>query len=96
MAFTISSKTNQPSSNSVDHEEPETLNTITSHLYLKPSHTTESIDKDVVLRRIRNRKRVNKVRSVLQAIFSSPSSEKAVDKVTMPRQMWLEDAFSAP
>ncbi|KAF5204011.1 Histone-lysine n-methyltransferase [Thalictrum thalictroides] len=96
MAFTVSSKTNQPSSNSVDHEETETLNTITRHLYLKPTHTTESIDKDVILRRIRNRRRVNKVQSVLQAMFGSPSSEKAVDKVTMPSQMWLEDTFSAP
>ncbi|KAF9608877.1 hypothetical protein IFM89_011915 [Coptis chinensis] len=98
MAFTLSSKTNHSekqnkiNNNSVDQEEePEIQPTITRHLYLKPTHSTETLEKDAVLRRIRHCKRVNKVQNALQAMFGSPfSGGSTVDKT------WLEDAFSAP
>ncbi|KAF6155752.1 hypothetical protein GIB67_007399 [Kingdonia uniflora] len=77
---------------SVDVEnQTDVQMTITSHLYLKPTHTSEPMDKDVVLRRIRQRKRVYRFRNALQAILSSPFSRKNEGE-----KKWLDDAFSAP
>nr|DAD46885.1 TPA_asm: hypothetical protein HUJ06_016822 [Nelumbo nucifera] len=67
MDFIVSSKTHPTFSESEkidysgDREDPETQNPITSRLYLKPSHASETLDKDDVLRRIRHHKRVNKI-----------------------------------
>lgn len=47
------------------------------------------MDKEVVLRRIRQRKRVNKFRAALQALLSSPFSK------TTPDNSWLDDPFAA-
>ncbi|KAJ4962925.1 hypothetical protein NE237_022864 [Protea cynaroides] len=74
-----------------DREEAETLNTVSSHLYLKPSQNSETLDKDQILRRIRHRKRVNKVSNALQALLSSPFSSKSIAEPN-----WLDDAFPAP
>lgn len=79
-------------------DEHETTNTVTSQLHLKsPAQTSETLDKDVVLRRIRHHKCVNKVRSAFQALVSSASPGQA-DRVSAYEQKWLEqdDAFSAP
>ncbi|MCL7036983.1 hypothetical protein MKW94_023377 [Papaver nudicaule] len=96
-----------------DHEEQddqsETANPIiSSHLYLKPTHTSQSLDKDVVLRRIRQRRRVTKVRNAFQAFLTFPkfSSKTAAATDTDANKdnassthhqvKWLDDAFAAP
>ncbi|KAJ4966319.1 hypothetical protein NE237_018168 [Protea cynaroides] len=81
-----------------EREETETPNTVTRHLYLKPAHTSETLDKDQLLRRIRHRKRVNKFRNALLALLRSPfsSSSGVPDKVPVHHESWLDDAFSAP
>ncbi|PIN19109.1 hypothetical protein CDL12_08220 [Handroanthus impetiginosus] len=82
-----------------ENELQEQENPVTSHLYLKPAHTTGTLDKTVVLRRIRHRKRVNKVKSAVQALFSSPfTSVKTDDKKTssVGQIRWADDAFAAP
>ncbi|KAL2242052.1 UNVERIFIED_CONTAM: hypothetical protein Sindi_0323200 [Sesamum indicum] len=78
-----------------DEDNPAGL--VTSHLYLKPAHATGTLDKAVVLRRIRHRKRVNKVKSAVQALLSSPFASNADDKKTsVVRIRWADDAFAAP
>uniref|UniRef100_A0A2N9G0R5 Uncharacterized protein n=1 Tax=Fagus sylvatica TaxID=28930 RepID=A0A2N9G0R5_FAGSY len=77
-----------------EQEVPETQNPVTSHLYIKPTHSTQPLDKEVVLRRIRQRKRVNKVKATFQALVSSPFSAKP-DKVSVHKKKWADDAFAA-
>ncbi|OVA18602.1 hypothetical protein BVC80_1831g152 [Macleaya cordata] len=78
-------------------EEPdEVLKSSTSRLYLmKP---TETLDKDVILRRIRHIRRVNKVRDAVQTLLRSPPfSGYYNDEVSVMEKQWLAmDAFSAP
>lgn len=52
---------------------------VTSHLQLKcdPNNKTGTLDKEVVLRRIRQRKRVNKLRSFVGSFFPSAKSPGA-------------------
>ncbi|KAI3895358.1 hypothetical protein MKW92_027796 [Papaver armeniacum] len=94
-----------------DHEEQddqlETVNpVISSHLFLKPTHTSQSLDKDVVLRRIRQRRRATKVRNAFQSFLTFPKfSSKTVAATdankdngssTHHQVKWLDDAFAAP
>lgn len=72
-----------------EEEEEGQQQVVSSQLYLKPT------DKEVVLRRIRHRKRVNKVKSAVQTLFSSPfASDNKTGSVTQIR--WADDAFAAP
>lgn len=80
--------------NTEELEDSSTNNNdaVSSHLFLRPTHTTETLDKDVVLRRIRHRKRVNSVKSALKGFMGCPVSSK-------PHQVsvkWVDDAFAAP
>lgn len=75
-------------------ELAETQNPVTSHLYLKPAHSSQSLDKEEVLQRIRQRKRVNKIGGALQALFKVSSSPKP-NKVSAPQKRWVDDAFAA-
>ncbi|KDP38441.1 hypothetical protein JCGZ_04366 [Jatropha curcas] len=75
-----------------DQEDAENLNAVTSHVYLKPAHRNETLDKEMVLRRIRQRKRHNKVRATLQRLFGPPVSSKT-DNISI---RWVDDAFAAP
>nr|GMC57086.1 hypothetical protein DM860_005020 [Ipomoea batatas] len=80
MAFAIS-KNQQPSSPSPlsdqENSAEETKASVTRHLYLKkssssPSSAREALDRDVVLRRIRHHKRMEKARRNLRAVFGGP------------------------
>ncbi|GAV86775.1 hypothetical protein CFOL_v3_30201 [Cephalotus follicularis] len=75
-----------------EDKETQSHNPITSQLYLRSSSThtsSHALDKEVVLKRIRRHKYLNKVRGVFQALRSSPRSAKI-------EQEWLDqgDAFS--
>ncbi|CAK9151535.1 unnamed protein product [Ilex paraguariensis] len=101
MAFMISK--HQPSfseaaekvSVSDQRDETEIINSVTSQLYLKSSsssahHTSEkALDKDVVLRRLRHHKCLNRIKNTFGALLSTTPSGGQ-------RQKWLEqdDAFS--
>lgn len=63
---------------------------IATHLYLKPNTNGAPLDREVVLRRIRHRKRVRVVQALLTSPFSSNKSA-----VSSPRVKWLDDAFAA-
>nr|GMC59543.1 hypothetical protein DM860_005020 [Ipomoea batatas] len=81
MAFAIS-KNQQPSSPSPlsdqENSAEETKASVTRHLYLKKSSSSpsssarEALDRDVVLRRIRHHKRMEKARRNLRAVFGGP------------------------
>ncbi|KAF5740729.1 hypothetical protein HS088_TW11G00807 [Tripterygium wilfordii] len=77
-----------------DQEDPEISNSVTTHLYLKPAHTTQTLDREVVLRRIRNRKRVNKIKAALLSLFGSPISSET-EKTSVDKKRWVDDAFAA-
>ncbi|TKY75115.1 hypothetical protein E2542_SST03881 [Spatholobus suberectus] len=52
---------------------------VTSQLCIKPIQNSQKLDKEVVLRRIRYRKRMNKVRSAVGAfLFSTDTSDASV------------------
>ncbi|EXC07346.1 hypothetical protein L484_021254 [Morus notabilis] len=72
---------------------------VTSHLYLKPAHSSQTLDKEVVLQRIGQRKRANKLRAALQALIRLPTKPKSNTndkKVSFPQKRWVDDAFAAP
>ncbi|THU74966.1 hypothetical protein C4D60_Mb04t38960 [Musa balbisiana] len=73
-------------------DENQGGNPVTSCLYLKPDAERRSLDRVVVLRRIRYRKRVNQFRAALMS-FLKPKI--AVEKDGDP-DAWLHDAFSSP
>ncbi|KAF8410602.1 hypothetical protein HHK36_003134 [Tetracentron sinense] len=78
-----------------DDREREEPKHVTSQLYLKPTHASESLDKHILLQRIRQHKRINKVQTALKGLMSSPFSGRT-DDFTVHEQIWLEDTFSAP
>lgn len=75
-----------------DQDDPETLNSVTKHVRLKHAHSTETLAKEEVLRRIRQRKGANKVRATVQALVGALFSSKT-DTVSI---RWVDDAFAAP
>lgn len=77
-----------------EEDQQEEDGVVSSHLYLKPAHTTGTLDKAVVLRRIRHRKRVNKLKSAVRSLVSSPAADGNENPV--PRVRWVDDAFAAP
>lgn len=77
------------SHNDQDSNETESVTSVSSQLYLKSSH--QSLDKNVVLRRLRHHKCLQKVRGNLQALLDSSSTMDYEHK-------WLEqgDVFCSP
>ncbi|KAB1220511.1 hypothetical protein CJ030_MR3G015764 [Morella rubra] len=71
-----------------------TQNPHISRLYIKSTNSAQPLDREVVLRRIRQRKRVNKIKSTLQALFGLPFSGKP-EKVSAHEKRWVDDAFAA-
>jgi len=59
------------------------------------------VDKEVILRRIRHRRTLHKVKSAVQALFTSPFSTTADTSLNhevsvQPPPKWLDDNFAAP
>jgi hypothetical protein len=81
------------STNTHTKDQEILINSVTSFIYLKPVHPTETRDKEEVLQRIRQRKRVNKVRDRLQGFLGWLFSSKSENKVSAK---WVDDAFAAP
>lgn len=80
---------------------------VTTHLSLKPAHSTERLDKEVVLRRIRHRKRESKIKfSAPQPLLNSklplaskstaPDHNNSKSRSTPLMIKWADDAFAAP
>jgi len=57
-------------------KDTETPDFVSTHICIKRIHTTQTLDREVVLRSIRQRRRVNKVKSVFQTLFGFPLTSK--------------------
>lgn len=62
----------------IREDTTETPAFVSTHINLKRT-TTEPLDREVILRRIRQRRRANKVRSVFQLLFGLPFLSKKQD-----------------
>ncbi|CAN6334770.1 unnamed protein product [Urochloa humidicola] len=70
---------------------------VTSFLYLHPG--AGSLDRDAVLRRIRHRRRHNRLRDTLRSMLQAPQppEPESMDGAAERQLPWpLDDAFSAP
>ncbi|KAF5738187.1 hypothetical protein HS088_TW13G01083 [Tripterygium wilfordii] len=89
MAFVFSET--PASLNHSENTHKEALSPVTTQLHLKSSTQSsshEALDKEVILRRIRHRRSLNKVRTALQNLVGgSEQANKWVD---------CEDVFSKP
>ncbi|KAL2346356.1 hypothetical protein Fmac_000356 [Flemingia macrophylla] len=78
---------------STEEEELEELEkkdfvSVSSQLCIKkPVYNSQKLDKEVVLRRIRHRQRINKLRSSVEAFLFSTDTRQG--------KTWLDDAFAA-
>uniref|UniRef100_A0ACD5YJQ1 Uncharacterized protein n=1 Tax=Avena sativa TaxID=4498 RepID=A0ACD5YJQ1_AVESA len=71
---------------------------VTSRLYLhRPGPGAGALEKDAVLRRIRHRRRANRLRDTLRSLLvqqqqgAAPETERDAEQPA-----WLDDAFSSP
>ncbi|KAE9614348.1 hypothetical protein Lalb_Chr05g0226961 [Lupinus albus] len=100
MAFMISetqpgfSEKKMQNVENLEGKETENVGAISSQLHLKPSLSSsskaskpQSLDKQVVLRRIRQRKSYNKVKSVLQALVGK---SEANNSASSQESKWLQ------
>jgi hypothetical protein len=79
-----------------EEEEEESVFNVTSQLFLKPIENCKNLDKEVVLRRIRHRKRMNKVRAAVGAIFLGSSANNTENgDAYVQHKRWVDDAFAA-
>ncbi|KAG7594376.1 hypothetical protein ISN45_Aa01g031320 [Arabidopsis thaliana x Arabidopsis arenosa] len=70
-------KPNEKAKNKIKiREDTETPDFVSTHICIKRIHTTQTLDREVILRRIRQRRRANKVRSVFQLLFGFPFTSK--------------------
>ncbi|GMN29818.1 hypothetical protein TIFTF001_002572 [Ficus carica] len=90
MAFVVSEAPQSLSESEADRKATLKDSPITSQLYLKSS-SSKALNKEVVLRRIRHHKCLNKVRSAFQGLLTTSHEEDA-------HQKWLDqnDNFSSP
>ncbi|XAR61823.1 hypothetical protein NMG60_11016347 [Bertholletia excelsa] len=91
----LSENIDESNNNTQDREEFEGPGRVSSHVYLKPAHSAETLDEAVVLRRIKHRKRMNRVRTAVQALLSSPFAAHP-EQVSVHEKRWVDDAFAAP
>ncbi|KAF2283653.1 hypothetical protein GH714_013279 [Hevea brasiliensis] len=91
MAFVISQS--QQSLTAEDKENHTQLGPVSTQLHLKSSSkpSSRALDKEVILRRLRHHKSMNKVRNALQALASSSERE---DMVSTNQQSLTEDTLT--
>lgn len=61
------------------HNDIEISDFVSTHIRIKRTHATQTLDREVILRCIRQRRRANKVRSVFQLLFGLPFLSKKHD-----------------
>lgn len=104
MAFVISrtesalSETEKASHHHREDKDSATVGAISSQLHLKsslsPKASSQTLNKQVVLQRIRQRKSLNRIKSAFEGLLGSSEGNTA----SAYEEMWLQqdDAFSAP
>lgn len=98
MDFLLSkSEPSLPEDEKVQHEKGER---ITSQLYLRTSPSqngnSQALNKDVILRRIRHHKCLNKIRSAFQPVFSTSHTTAEADLISAEEWLVTGDVFSSP
>lgn len=82
-----------------DLKHSEENDYITRQVCLRSStrNSTEALDKQIVLKRIRHHKYLSKLKSTFQALVTNDGSEQA-NTVAVHQHRWLDhdDAFSSP
>ncbi|KAI4987039.1 hypothetical protein ZWY2020_019839 [Hordeum vulgare] len=69
---------------------------VTSRLYLhRPGPGAGALEKDAVLRRIRHRRRANRLRDTLRSLLVL-QQQAAPEPEEGERPAWLDDAFTSP
>ncbi|KAF2589651.1 hypothetical protein F2Q70_00038287 [Brassica cretica] len=68
-------KSNNKGKNKIPQDN-ETPDFVSTHIYIRRIPSTQALDREVVLQRIRQRRRANKVRSVFQLLFRFPFLSK--------------------
>ncbi|KAI5403040.1 hypothetical protein KIW84_050586, partial [Lathyrus oleraceus] len=77
-------------------EDEESVMSVTSQLSMKPIENCKNLNKEVVLRRIRHRKRMNKVRAAVGGIFRGSSKDTGDGgEGSVQQKRWVDDAFAA-
>ncbi|CAI8599910.1 unnamed protein product [Vicia faba] len=77
-------------------EDEESVISVTSQLTMKPIENCKNLNKEVILRRIRHRKRMNKVRAAVGGIFRGSSKDSGDGgEGTVQHKRWVDDAFAA-
>ncbi|KAK1626140.1 hypothetical protein QYE76_000455 [Lolium multiflorum] len=70
---------------------------VTSRLYLhRPGPGAGPLEKDAVLRRIRHRRRANRLQDTLRSLLVLQQAAPEPDGDGERPAAWLEDAFSSP
>ncbi|KAK9164042.1 hypothetical protein Syun_004944 [Stephania yunnanensis] len=70
---------------------------VTTKLYLKSTSSNGKVEKEQVMRRIRQRRRINKARSFVQRLMGWTSGQSGgAETREHNTNSWLDDAFSAP
>ncbi|PWA54646.1 hypothetical protein CTI12_AA431970 [Artemisia annua] len=78
-----------------DYDEDNTSRCVSRRLYLKPTHASGNLDKQVILKRIRRRKRMNLVKSTINSLFATKTTPPTGN--SSPNKMrWIDDPFAAP
>ncbi|GMH06439.1 hypothetical protein Nepgr_008279 [Nepenthes gracilis] len=93
MDFTISKK--QPPTSEVKDEHQAEGDVVISSQLRVISSSDKPLDKDVVLRRIRHHKNLNKFNRAFKALLMNGSAATAAS-IPDPEWLDLEDAFSTP
>ncbi|KAM7514170.1 hypothetical protein LguiA_003753 [Lonicera macranthoides] len=105
MSSIVSKNKHKLASSDQDRINTESSSHISSHIYLKPAHSSEPLDKEVVLRRIRQKRRANKFRASVQALFGSFLASKTDNNESngngkvvssVDEKKWVDDAFASP
>uniref|UniRef100_A0A0D9Y126 Uncharacterized protein n=1 Tax=Leersia perrieri TaxID=77586 RepID=A0A0D9Y126_9ORYZ len=95
MASMVSKNSSPARHDGVDGDCGAAMPVITSCIYLhRPEPGAGALDKDAVLRRIRHRRRANRLRESLQSLLLTAAPETA--EKDGERLTWLDDAFSSP
>ncbi|CAK8568958.1 unnamed protein product [Lathyrus sativus] len=77
-------------------EDEESVMSVTSQLSMKPIENCKNLNKEVILRRIRHRKRMNKVRAAVGGIFRGFSKDSGDGgEGSVQQKRWVDDAFAA-
>ncbi|MFS7952312.1 hypothetical protein Hanom_Chr07g00605511 [Helianthus anomalus] len=79
-----------------DQDDDTSVDGVTSYIYLNRPKATVTLDKQVVLSRIRRRKCMNLVKSTINSLFRSTTTTPPPGTSSAKKIRWADDPFAAP